>query len=242
MGFWDWLASALAPFNEQAQKAEQKLASVGLGQNDVGEMSGRELVDALSKIDEIISDPNAKGFETELISETVEGRTVLKSIDTRPYLLARKSQIVAALKSELDSDLSEAQSEVAELQSAGDTSTEATEQSENRVEELKLQRAELEHQAQLVEAQRRSAELEFELEMTRVKIDRHNAGTQRIRTLVGRDTIAAVVGGILLLIFAPVFVVAMFVGTAVTEIISSAFLVVLGYFFGQATARSAGNE
>jgi hypothetical protein len=33
------------------------------------------------------------------------------------------------------------------------------------------------------------------------------------------------------------FAVAMFVGTEPTEVVTSAFLLILGYFFGQATGR-----
>ncbi len=52
-----------------------------------------------------------------------------------------------------------------------------------------------------------------------------------------RENIASIVGAILLLIFAATLVVAMFVGTTATDVVTNAFLLILGYFFGQSVAR-----
>lgn len=49
-----------------------------------------------------------------------------------------------------------------------------------------------------------------------------------------RESVASLVGGILLLALATTMIIAMFSGTTVSEIVSNAFLVILGYFFGQA--------
>mgnify|MGYP006915172664 CR=1 FL=1 len=53
--------------------------------------------------------------------------------------------------------------------------------------------------------------------------------------MLARESIASIAGGVLLVGFAVILVVAMFIGTTPTAVISDAFLIVLGYFFGQAT-------
>jgi uncharacterized membrane protein len=57
------------------------------------------------------------------------------------------------------------------------------------------------------------------------------------RSWLERESVASIVGAFLLLMLGISLVVAMFVGTAATEIVTSSFLLVLGYFFGQATDR-----
>lgn len=49
-----------------------------------------------------------------------------------------------------------------------------------------------------------------------------------------RESVVSLVSGLLLLALAATMIVAMFSDTAVSQIISNAFLVILGYFFGQA--------
>jgi len=49
---------------------------------------------------------------------------------------------------------------------------------------------------------------------------------------------ASLIGGILLLAFGVALIVAMFTDTAVADILGNAFLLVLGYFFGQSTTRA----
>lgn len=60
---------------------------------------------------------------------------------------------------------------------------------------------------------------------------------QRTKELIQIDRVAVIVGAALLLGFATVLVVAMFKHVEVPEILSSAFLLILGFFFGQNTAR-----
>ena len=53
-----------------------------------------------------------------------------------------------------------------------------------------------------------------------------------------RESIVSVVGAGLLAIFGIGVLVAMFIGVEVTTVVSSAFLLILGYFFGQASSRA----
>lgn len=51
-----------------------------------------------------------------------------------------------------------------------------------------------------------------------------------------RESVASIIGGFLLALITIVFLVAMFFKVVIPDIISNGFLVILGYFFGQATS------
>jgi len=57
------------------------------------------------------------------------------------------------------------------------------------------------------------------------------------RSFLERESVASVVGALLLLGLGAALIVAMFTHTVTTEVVTNSFLLVLGYFFGQATTR-----
>ncbi|MBF6173375.1 hypothetical protein [Nocardia blacklockiae] len=59
------------------------------------------------------------------------------------------------------------------------------------------------------------------------------------KSLLEREPAAVLIGGLLLMIMATGLLVGMFTHTSTPEIISSAFLLILGFFFGQSTNRGA---
>lgn len=64
-----------------------------------------------------------------------------------------------------------------------------------------------------------------------------DAKWQRRKELMQLDRMAVIVGAFLLVGLATVLTIAMFSHTDIPEILSSAFLLILGFFFGQNTAR-----
>jgi hypothetical protein len=54
-----------------------------------------------------------------------------------------------------------------------------------------------------------------------------------------RESIASVLGGVLLILFAGVFVMAMFIHAEPPAILGNSFLIILGYFFGQSVGRQS---
>jgi hypothetical protein len=63
--------------------------------------------------------------------------------------------------------------------------------------------------------------------------------TEWWKTRLGRESIASIVGGLLLLSLGVSVIVAMFTSTEATDIVANAFLIVLGYFFGSASVGRA---
>jgi len=62
------------------------------------------------------------------------------------------------------------------------------------------------------------------------------------QTLLARESVATVVGSILLLTITISLLIAMFTGTTPTDIVSNAYLVLLGYFFGQTVGKKQSGE
>ncbi|MEV5832816.1 hypothetical protein [Nocardia sp. NPDC052112] len=60
---------------------------------------------------------------------------------------------------------------------------------------------------------------------------------QMRKSLLEREPAAVLLGGVLLLAFAITLVIATFTHTETPEIVASAFLLILGFFFGQTTSR-----
>jgi hypothetical protein len=88
---------------------------------------------------------------------------------------------------------------------------------------------------------------EFELQLEKQKQDLELERTERTRRLwvwllqrvLEKNLIASFIGGILLFIVMITLIIAMFMGKVDTNIVENAFLVLLGYFFGQVTAKSS---
>ncbi len=86
--------------------------------------------------------------------------------------------------------------------------------------------------AEIEENRRR---FDLEREKTRAQIR-----TRIWQTRLSRDSIAAIVGGVLLIALATATIVAMFTDTEVTDVVQNSFLLILGYFFGAAVGRRPG--
>jgi hypothetical protein len=84
----------------------------------------------------------------------------------------------------------------------------------------------LEKQVGTAAEKRQQMILETELKERRAKI---------YRAWTAREVVASIAGVVLLVGLGIALVVAMFIGTPVAEVVSSAFLLILGYFFGQST-------
>jgi len=52
-----------------------------------------------------------------------------------------------------------------------------------------------------------------------------------------KDSIAAIVGGVLLIVLAIAVIAAMFTDTATTDVVQNSFLLILGYFFAATVSR-----
>jgi hypothetical protein len=100
--------------------------------------------------------------------------------------------------------------------------------------------ATLEHDIKRGEQDLRRSRLEIlrEKQQGKVETRRREGWLKFLRRLLSRDSVATIVGAIILLVYAVGLLIATFTETSVSQVVSSTFLIILGYFFGQSSAST----
>lgn len=245
---------------------EPRLIDRGLGKNQIQHQSLPELEQSLERVDEAISQKET--FEAVRLKLTADGGVVISSTDDGfqtnigPTLLSRKALILKRIRQlkaieEVGTlrNLVASTEQVGTLRTLIETNVSDPERTKilEKIDSAEKDAIEFRRKERQVEGATRQERLKEEAEIRRIEaegtlfVKRTEAEGKRFReraevlqSFLARESIASVVGSVLLLVFAIVLVVAMFKGTQVTEIVSNAFLVLLGYFFGQTVARKAG--
>ncbi|MEU4217179.1 hypothetical protein [Actinoplanes sp. NPDC026623] len=211
---------------------EPQLSQLGLGRDQIQQHSLDELKIILQAIDKAIEHPDSFG-KLRISINAQAGAVIVKhdssahfEVGILPILLERRMQVLGRIKAlEVEQDVTNLEDELA--RSTDDTERSRVieeELAEKRREEVILQQRLTDEAKPIKEGQE---DLLFQVELQARK-------TAIRQSWFARESIASLVGGFLLLALAATMIVAMFAGTAVSEIVSNAFLVILGYFFGQA--------
>lgn len=232
----------LAEMEETARAVfEHQLANFGLSVESIESQNISELDASLSKINELID--HADSFDKVRFRMTAQGGSaiVIKSDaewsferSILPYLLERKALIIDRIKTlRPEQQLNELREDV-ESQVDDPAAREAVFEIINRrFEEERITRETLDREQEQthlarIEALEREKRLQIEIRERRWAI---------YRSFLERESMASVIGAFLLITLAVALVISMFTRTPTPTIISSAFLLILGYFFGQTTAR-----
>ncbi len=72
----------------------------------------------------------------------------------------------------------------------------------------------------------------------RLRVELQERRSEIYRRFLQRESVASIIGAFLLLALGVALIIGMFTETAPTEVVTNAFLLILGYFFGQATGRT----
>jgi hypothetical protein len=245
MGVAERVNRPLAALEEVQQVAREifdsQLRSLGL---TAGAIEGKDL-DGLEASLNTINDAiaNADSFSVIRIKPTADGSWVVAKSDSSanlelsilPILLERKAMIldrIKVLRSEeqlnnLRADVADKVDDEQAREQVLDIIDHRSEQ--ERLAEEKLRREREKTKQDSVDAWERQQRLQIEFSDHRWAV---------FRSFIERESIAGIIGAILLLAFAAVLVIGMFTHTAAPEVVTSAFLLVLGYFFGQSATKS----
>jgi uncharacterized membrane protein len=195
---------------------EPKLRAKNLAEDQIAKQNLKECESSLEKIDDAIANPASLG--------TVPDPNVEISIP--PVLLERKSLVLDRFKTlrseQLRQDII-----------AGLPDQQASRQLIEMIESELATREELGRE-------QRKVQVEAALKEQQARLDRERRETRAaiILSFLQRESVASVVGAILLLGLGITLVVGMFTHVAAPDVITNAFLLILGYFFGQSTTRS----
>jgi hypothetical protein len=224
---------------------EPQLRRLGLADDQIGAQDLAQLEASLEKVNDAIANPDA--FGKLQIAFTAQGHVFIAQANTEhhlelgilPLLLERKGQILDRIKvlrpvqqlSELREDVAAAVNDVEAREQLIETIDRRFEEQRASLEELDRQKGEVET-AQAA-ARERELQLQIQIRERRAAI---------YKSFLERESVAGVVGAVLMLGLALTLIIGMFVRLAAPAVIANAFLLILGYFFGQATTRDRGQQ
>jgi hypothetical protein len=218
-----------------------QLDNLGWGRGELRAQNLEELESSLERVNDAMTHPESFGvFHAKLTAEA--GLIVAKAgpeahitLGIMPLLLQRKRLILERIK-ELrpQEQLASVRKDVQENVADGELKEQVLRLIDDRLAAEKETSAQLDEESKALErtAELRAAQmrLEVELKERRSKI---------YKSLLERETVAGLIGPVLLLLLALSLVVAMFTHTRITDTVANSFLLILGYFFGQSTSREA---
>ena len=225
---------------------ESELARKRLSEADIDAQSSADLANSLTRLDELLDPSRLPPLWIDMSSEpptifTNEESAPDQAIKVTPesMLLGRRSQILRQLKRATEAAKVE-MSERAE-KSLDDAEKKSIEAELERLDEDEARFEKLRNEGNARSAQRAFA-LEMEATQLQADIDERERRTRAEiwQTRLSRDSIAAIVGGVLLISFATAVIVAMFTDTSTTDVVQNSFLLILGYFFGAAVRGRPG--
>jgi hypothetical protein len=215
---------------------EPQLRVLGLAVDQIEQQTVPELEASLERVNEAIAHPDSFGMFTARITTDLKILVTTSSESTftvgvLPTLLQRKSLILRRL-----ADLRGTQgirslrelvaSSVSDAAVRGNLEEELTRLEESRT---------IDQEAARVAVQ---SDIEGLRQATLLKVEAFERRSHVWRSFLERESIAGIVGAILLLILAVALMGAMYFGVATSEVVSNSFLLILGYFFGQSVAKT----
>lgn len=213
---------------------EPRLRELRLAADQIEGQTLEQLQESLDRVNYALANPQSFGEVNVALSVqggqvvpivTSEDKGNVQKVGVLPVLLDRKRLILARIR-ELGGQSAEQLLE--KLSSDTDGTNGATQQvAAEALEQLRAAQS----------AGRQAAELDQDLVRRRELVAIYERKAKVWQSFLARESVASIAGGILLLLLAATLVVAMFVGTTATDVVANAFLIILGYFFGQAATR-----
>ncbi|MFI6661478.1 hypothetical protein ACIBL8_38855 [Streptomyces sp. NPDC050523] len=246
MGRGDRVLAATASFQEQTERLAEamfgpQLDSLGLGRSELGAQSLEELKSSLERVNDAMAHPESFGvFHAKLTAEAglitaKAGPEAHITLGIMPLLLQRKRLILERIK-ELrpQEQLASVRRDVQEHVVHGELKDQVLNLIDDRLAAEKETSAQLDEESKALErtAELRAAQMRLDVELKERR-------SEIYKSLLERETVAGLIGPVLLLLLALSLVVAMFTHTQITGTVANSFLLILGYFFGQTTSREA---
>jgi len=217
---------------------EPQLIAIGLGKEQIEQQIEKELEQSLEVVNEAIKNPNAFGLlRLELAVESGKLTFMVTKaaseshieVNALPLLLERKRRIVDRLR------IIRGYETIEHLQNLALNEADPAGQ-----EKLKRQREELEAEIQMLQKQAQSQsqeELKARKEWATLSVELFERRSKVWQSFLARESVATTVGGLLLILITIALLIAMFLNVQIPALVNNAFLVILGYFFGQATGK-----
>lgn len=233
MGVADWVVPIQSRITEAARVFfEPSLAGLGLGQNEISSQTLPQLRESLDRVNECIG--RAESFGVVKLRADANGRFVVSTTDPQieigitPVLLERKKLIVERMGILLGEE------KVGDLRTVAERADPSVRKElDAKINELEAEVRSSREQTLAIEEAERRVEIDHQLQITRVEAFERRSRVWQ--SFLERQSVATMVGALLLVMMFAFIAVASAVVIPVPELIANAFLVILGYFFGQAS-------
>lgn len=214
---------------------EPQLEIIGLSVEQIEHQTLDELEVSLSNVNSAIEHPElfgsmslsfaVKGGElTSIISSPSEAQM---SVGALPLLLERKSMILRRI------GILRPQAQLNDLEKIVAETVEDEGERESLLKSIGISKEEATAQAHSLQLQTEQTEQERERVM-RLQVEVKERTSAMRRAWFERESVASIVGALLLISLGAAVIISMFTHTAASQIVTSSFLLILGYFFGQA--------
>ncbi len=235
-------------FQEQIEKAkkqfESQLIKLELGREQIESQILPELEQSLERINDALDHPDSFGVIRLRIAADVgvilanTGTEANMEIGIVPILLERKKLILDRIRQLKGEQKIENLHD--ELKNIPEDNVRV--KLEKQLEELKTESSKYIQQSKEVEQARMQEQLNSQEKLRRLEQEISERKAKTWQSYFRRELIATIVGSVLLLILAITQLIAMFRSIETTEIVNNAFLIILGYFFGQTVSRSSKDD
>lgn len=214
---------------------EPQLESIGLSAKQIEHQTLEELEASLANVNDAIQHPESfgslslsfhinQGKLTSLLAQPGEGSI---SIGILPVLLERKSMILRRI------GVLRPQEQLSDLKKVIVDTVDDPKARESLLESIETSKEKAAAQAQFLQRQADETDQERE-RLMRFKVEAMERKSAMRRSWFERESVASIVGALLLMGLGTAVIVSMFTHTTASQIVTSSFLIVLGYFFGQA--------
>ncbi|BDM69200.1 hypothetical protein HEK616_26870 [Streptomyces nigrescens] len=217
------------------------LAAQEIVKGDTSRLSLEELEDTIDRLNSAIANPD----QFPRVNLSVNSGRVQAALATGnepgqfgilPILLEQKRAVLARIRELRGKEQIESLQDLIEQVSDPDVKKALKQQ----LQELERASEELRSQARELALAQAGASEDQERSLRLLKVEVMERRWAVWQKFLARESIATLVGAILLIALTALMGVAMFLKVAPMEVLSNSFLMILGYFFGQATGQRMG--
>ncbi len=216
-----------------------QLKNIGLTEKQIGEQSISELYESLERVNEALINPESfgevnigYGATSPYIAKS--GSKYHSKIGIASILIERKKLILDRIKELTTNEKLESLHDLIN----GIKDNELKNKLSIQLESLQKEAKEYSEESKKIATKEAEEKLRLEQEIAKQKLELFKEKSKIWQSYLKKESVATIVGGLILIAFTITLIAAMFFKIESTEIINNGFLVILGYFFGQQAVKT----
>ena len=226
---------------DQAERLfEPRLQELGLARDQIEKQTLPELEQSLERVNEALAHPEQFGILRLKVTAsagvlvTTGNQEAHFELGILPILLERKRLILDRIR------LLRGEQDIATMRELvkGVPQDDIRTAIIGRLNGLESDSKRIQEQLHDVESKREQLSAREESDRAKLAVELWERRSRVLQTFLEKESVATILGGVILLLLTLVFIVATFTGVTVSQILDNMLLLVLGYFFGQTVSRT----